>query len=601
MIRARLALALTLTSALTLTLGACRPSVAPDCPTPDCKPEARPLPAAAEPGVDERFFEAASRLLDDYLDAYPLRAVALGLHKYDGRIRDASSEGLADEAARLRVALDELRSFDPAELSARARVERAALISTFDGELFGLEVRREPWTNPMFYMSGLELTAYISRDYAPLATRAKAIGAAARAGVTHLDHAAQNLEDYLPRTFVETALLQVRGTIRFVEVDVPAAMAGLSAADHAELDAALGALADALRGYEALLVERERSATDDFALGPERYVEMLARTQGIELDLPTLERIAAADLERNLALVEQTARELDPRKSVAELMAQVGADKPEVDQVLAEAASQTADTRQFVVERGLVTIPSEGPDPVAQVEVVETPAFMRWNSAFLDGAGPFEESSLPSFYYISPPDPAWPEDAQLAYIPSRTDLLFITVHEVWPGHFLHGLHVGVNESHILRALWNFTTGEGWAHYAEEMMWEQGLSEDPQVRLGQLQNALLRDVRFVAALGLHTRGMTIEAATELFQTQAFQDPVNARQQAVRGTFDPMYLGYTLGKLIILDLREDWLAGQRAAGAEPDLRRFHDELLGHAAAPLPAIREAMLGPGAGPMLE
>jgi uncharacterized protein (DUF885 family) len=341
------------------------------------------------------------------------------------------------------------------------------------------------------------------------------------------------------------------------------------------------------------LLERQASATDEFALGSAGLLEMLARSQGIELDLNTLTRMAEADLARNLALVEAAAKQIDRRKSVAKVMAAVTADKPAPDQVLAEATQQVTRTRQFLIDHELVTIPASSEGPGAGVEVVETPPFMRWNSAFLDAAGPFEKTPLPSFYYISPPDPAWSADQQRDYIPGRTDLLFITVHEVWPGHFLHGLHVSDNDSHILGALWNFTTSEGWAHYAEQMMWEQGLSDDPRVQLGQLQNALLRDVRFVAALGLHTQGMSIDAATELFETKAFQDPVNARQQAVRGTFDPMYLGYTLGKLMILELREDWLAKQRASGADDSLRRFHDELLSHAAAPLPAIREAMLG--------
>lgn len=156
----------------------------------------------------------------------------------------------------------------------------------------------------------------------------------------------------------------------------------------------------------------------------------------------------------------------------------------------------------------------------------------------------------------------------------------------------------VNRSWILKSLWNFTTGEGWAHYTEQLMADAGFgprtsSGDPRVKLGQLQNALLRDVRFVVALGLHTDGMTLDEATELFRTKAFQDPVSARQQAVRGSFDPMYLGYTLGKLIVLSLRDDWLAQRRAAGADDSLKIFHDALLSYGAAPLPAIREAMVG--------
>ena len=559
-------------------------------PKPDC--------CAIEPQLhpDTQLHALAEFVLDGYFERYPLRGVALGKHELDGRIRDCSGPALQAELVVLRDDLAKLRSLDADALTPVGRVERAALISTLDAELFELEVRRAPWTNPMFYMADLELTAYIARDYAPLRERAKAVTDAAKAGVGHLAHAQGNLEAALARPFVDTALLQVRGTISFIEADVSAAFAGLEdPVEKRMLTDALAELTTALRGYETFLLERQATATDEFALGPERYVEMLARTQGIELDLPTLKRIAEADLAQNLAQVEALAKQIDSEKSPAEVMAMIAADKPTPERVLAVATEQAATARQFLIDHDIVTIPTQD-----VAVVTETPAFMRWNIAFLDGAGPFEKSALPSFYYISPPDPTWPLEQQQAYVPGTTDLLFITVHEVWPGHFLHGLHVKINRSWILKSLWNFTTGEGWAHYTEQLMADAGLrprtswtGDDPRIELGQLQNALLRDVRFVVALGLHTEGMTVDTATELFRTKAFQDPVSARQQAVRGTFDPMYLGYTLGKLIVLQLREDWLAQRRAAGSDDSLKTFHDALLSYGAAPLPAIREAMVG--------
>lgn len=553
------------------------------CPKPEC------CAIEPQPHPDTELQALAEFVLDGYFERYPLRGVALGRHELDGRIRDCSGAALEAELVALRGDLAKLRALEDYQLTPLGRVELAALISTLDAELFELEVRRSPWRNPMFYMADLELTAYIARDYAPLRERAKAVVDAAKAGVQHLEHARKNLEPTLARPFVDTALLQVRGTLSFVETDVPAAFAGLEdPVEKRMLSDALAELTTALLAFETLLLERQQSASDEFALGPDRYVEMLARTQGIELDLPTLKRIAEADLARNLAQVEALAKQIDPSKSAAEVMAMITADKPTPEQVLAVATEQASMARQFVIDHELVTIPTQD-----IAVVTETPAFMRWNSAFLDGAGPFEKSPLPSFYYISPPDPAWPVEQQREYIPGLTDLLFITIHEVWPGHFLHGLHVKVNRSWILKSLWNFTTGEGWAHYTEQMMADAGLGEDPRVRLGQLQNALLRDVRFVVALGLHTDGMTLDRATELFTTKAFQDPVSARQQAVRGTFDPMYLGYTLGKLIVLQLREDWQTAQRAAGADDSLKAFHDELLSYGAAPLPAIRSAMVG--------
>ena len=228
--------------------------------------------------------------------------------------------------------------------------------------------------------------------------------------------------------------------------------------------------------------------------------------------------------------------------------------------------------------------------PQSTVITSEAPCSCSFSSA-----GVFETRALPSFYYISPPDPSWPKRKQRDYVPGKSDLLFITIHEVWPGHFLHSLHVKVNESRILKSLWNYTTGEGWAHYAEEMMWNAGVSEDPRVHIGQLQNALLRNVRSLCALGMHTQGMTIDECKQMFIEQAFQDEANAEQQASRGTFDPMYLAYTVGKLAIMKMRRDL-----EAKGSFDAKRFHDALLSYGAAPLSAIRGALLPDSASALL-
>jgi uncharacterized protein (DUF885 family) len=205
---------------------------------------------------------------------------------------------------------------------------------------------------------------------------------------------------------------------------------------------------------------------------------------------------------------------------------------------------------------------------------------------------------LPSIYYISPPDPKWTRAEQDAYVPGRNDLLFISAHEVWPGHFLQFQHSNRSASKVGRLFGTTTFGEGWAHYAEELMWEAGLGAgDPAVHVGQLQNALLRNVRLVSAIGLHTGHMSVSEAETLFREKAFKDPGNARQQADRGTFDPGYGAYTLGKLMIRKLREDWTAPR---GGREAWRAFHDELLSYGSPPVPMVRRAMLGAASGPPL-
>ncbi len=553
--------------------------------------------APAERPPDGAFSEWTKQFLTRHFAAHPDSAVALGLHEHDGELPDHSSAGLERRLGAIAGALERLDSFDRAALSPAQRVEHGVINRALRAERFRLTVQREPQRSPMFYAGALDLTPYISRAYKPAEERAAAIIKVARGAGPYLRAGAKNLDPALPRTFLDTGLLQVRGLIEFCQKDVLEAMkaSGLSEARMGELAAATAEMVAALREFEGELLAREEGATDDYALGAETFVAMLRETEGLELSRERLEAIATEDLERNLATLRETAKQIDPSRSVGEVMAEVAARKPAPDEVLAVAGEQVARMRQAIVDRELVTIPTEN-----VAEVRPSPPFMRWNFAFLDGAGPFEQTALPSFYYISPPDPAWPKQQQADYIPSSADLLFVTVHEVWPGHFLHYQHIKTQPSDVLRSFWSYTAGEGWAHYVEQMMWEAGVSSDPRDHVGQLQNALLRDARFVSALGLHTGALELDGATALFREQAFQDEANARQQAVRGTFDPMYLAYTLGKLVILKLRADVRAKWAAEGKPFTLRAFHDELLAHGAAPLPVIRASMLGDDAGPVL-
>jgi uncharacterized protein (DUF885 family) len=386
--------------------------------------------------------------------------------------------------------------------------------------------------------------------------------------------------------------------IAFVQNDVPAALPGLDPALDAELRAALAGMAAALQRFADALTARLPAATSDYALGEETLLRMLRETQGVAISLSELERIAEEDLARNTAALEAAARAIDPSRDVRAVVAEVIADKPAVAEMVATASAQAVEARAFVLERGLVTIPSSN-----LAEVRETPPYMRFNIAFLDGSGPFEKTRMPSFYYISPPEASWPEEQQRQYVPDRSSLASITVHELFPGHYLHALHMKKQRSRVLRTFRNYATSEGWAHYAEELMAEHGFApsrEAARFRVGQLVMALVRNVRFVSAIGLHARGMTVEQSAALFRERALQDPGNAEQQAARGTFDPMYGRYTLGKLMIRKLRDDYRAREEAAGRAFSLREFHDRFLSYGAPPIPVIRQEMLGPQAGPPL-
>ncbi len=547
----------------------------------------RAKPAAPDGAEDAAFAAKVDTFMQGHLAFRPTFGIELGLHDdYDGKVPDRSKAAIAAEVARLHAAEQTFVAFAEAKLSKQRRVEREVVLAEIRKELFELETRRRPFRDPVFYLFKFSLNTYIARDYAPAPQRATAMLRACEGAQTYYKQAIDNLEPQLPKAFLQAGIFISKGVMGFIGGDAKRAFANLpDQALRTNLDACLDKLGIQVGEFEVSLEKRMPTGTDDFRLGADNLVAMLRATEGIETDLPTLEKMAKADLERNRTAIIEAAKAIDPARDAVAVIAEVSADKPAPDKVLAEATDQLGRLRTFLVDKQIVSLPR--PDPV---EVRESPAFMRGNFAALGGVGPFEKTSLPSYYYIAPPDPAWPVEQQRGYIMSRPDLLFTSVHEVYPGHFVQGMHERASGSRVLQTFETYTASEGWAHYVEEMMWEQGLGDrDPRMHIGQLKNALLRDVRFLVALGYHAGTMTPDEATKLFMEQAFADPGMAKQQALRGTIDPMFLGYTLGKLLIMQLRADW----QAANPGKTLRDFHDEFLRYGEAPLPVTRRMMLG--------
>ncbi len=379
----------------------------------------------------------------------------------------------------------------------------------------------------------------------------------------------------------------------YFQNDVPAAFSDVS--DSVLQEKFLTANVRAIRAMNDLMawLERQKStATDSFALGPKLFSEMLRVSEHVDIPLAELERIGRQDLERNLAALREACARYAPGKSVQDCIDREQADKP-AGNLLVAAQKQLAELKKFVASQKLASIPG-----TEDVMVKESPPYMRWNSASISIPGPFEKG-LPSRYYITLPDPSWSHKARLDYVPGKATLLFTSVHEVWPGHFLQFLHARQCPFTSGKIFGSYAFSEGWAHYAEEMMWDAGLQkDDPEAHIGQLKEALLRDVRYLSALGLHTGGMTVQQSEQMFREKAFQDSANAHQQALRGTFDPGYLNYTIGKLMIRQLRDDWCAtrgGRKAWG------QFHDAFLSYGAPPIPLVRAIMLGPNSGPALK
>lgn len=543
-------------------------------------------PASAQPARQRVISWPA--FVANYIDAYfahrPDLAVMAGRHEFDGRLPNWSREGIALMVHFLkeqRAAAEKFGSLNRAQ-----EFERQYLIAQIDGDLFQLEVAEAPFINPTYYTSfqGLDPNVYVTRAYAPLVERMAAFVAYARNVPAAVEQIRGNLRTPMPRTFINVGRTGFGGLASFFEKDVPAVFAPVKDVKLQEEFAAANQEAiAALKSLDQWLESQLEHATDNFALGPEKFSQMLRMTEMVDVPLDELTKIGQRDLDRNLAALKAACNKLAPGRSIAECIKLVQSNKPTEGPVQA-ARDQLGGLKSFLVEHSIVTIPS--PD-TARVE--ESLPYMRWNSAYINIPGPYEKR-LPAIYYIAPPDPSWTEQEQQEYIPSYSELLFTSIHEVWPGHFLQFLHSNRSTSKFGQVFVGYAFAEGWAHYTEELMWEAGLqNDDPAVHIGQLLNALLRNVRFMSAISLHTGKMTVEQSEKMFREVAFQDPAGARQQAARGTFDPAYLNYTMGKLMIRKLRDDWCAER---GGREAWREFHDLFLSYGGPPIPLIRKAML---------
>jgi hypothetical protein len=542
----------------------------------------------------------AAQFIEDTFRAQPFFAVQSGRHEFDGQMPDWSAAGFATEISRLRAARSKAESFNPAALTPSQRFERQYVLSVTETELFWVERARSPFTNPVWYIDRLDPEVYLSRDYAPLETRLKGYIGYARAIPRLAADIRANLHMPMARTLLERGIEGFGGFATFYRKDVPAVFASIQdAAARKDLADADAAAAKAMKDLRDWLVAERKRATEDFALGEPLFLDMLKSTEQVDTPIADLLRIGQEDLDRNLQALKDACTQFLPKGSLSACVRKMEADKPPGGPVEG-ARRQLADLKAFVLERNIATIPS-----MDEALVAVAPPYNRGNAAYINVPGPYDKA-VAATYNIAPPDASWSKKEQEEYIPGKDDLLYTSVHEVWPGHFLQFLHANRNPSRIA-ALWvGYGYAEGWAHYAEEMMWEEGLGNtegrpgDPEQHIGQLANALLRNVRFMSAIGLHTRGMTVAQSEKMFRDSAFSDPADARQQAARGTYDPAYLNYTLGKLMIRRLRTDWVAKQAAQGGDPRAhwKAFHDRFLSYGGPPIPLVRKEMMGE-AGPL--
>ncbi|GGO89873.1 DUF885 domain-containing protein [Stakelama pacifica] len=522
--------------------------------------------------------------IEQWFKLDPAFAVYQGRHDFDGKLPDWSEKGLDAKAAFLKETVRKARTFN--NLNKQQQFERDYIIKVAEGQLFWLEDADLPHRNPSYYVGGgLDPNVYVARNYADPKVRMRAMIEFFNAVPQSAQQIRANLQMPLPETFIDYGVAAFNGFAEYYTGDARAAFADVKDDGlHQRFDESAMRAAKSLQGLAQWLDNNRGKATQHFQLGPERFARMLKTTEAVDIPLDQLEAIGRADLKRNQQALAAACAEYAAGKTIPECVGKMNADKPEGGPVAA-ARKQVEQLRAFVTSHDLVSIPG-----TEQARVEEAPPYNRQNLAYIDPPGPFEKG-IPSIYYISPPNPEWSKEKQQAYIPGKDDLLFVTVHEVMPGHFVQFLHANRSDFLFGRLFVGYAFAEGWAHYAEEMMWDAGYGDgSPEVHIGQLSNALLRDCRFLSAIGLHARGMTVAQSREMFEQQCYIDPGNAEQQAARGTYDPAYLNYTLGKLMIRKLRDDWTASR---GGRKAWKAFHDQFLSYGGPPIPLVRQQMMG--------
>jgi uncharacterized protein (DUF885 family) len=556
-----------------------------------------PPPTAAPKGpslASQEWNKLTAGFIESYLAAQPFFAAQAGRHEFDGQLPDLSSHGIRREIARLHDQRDQIAAVDPKTLQPREQFDREYLLAVVDRDLFWMEKAKFPFSNPSWYIDKIDPDMYLNRNYAPLTVRMKAYIKYARGIPKMVKDIKENLQSPLPKSYVELGIAQYGGLSDFYSKDVAPSFASVTDPDlQKQLSDANAAAAQSMDALKQTLVEFSKKANDKYALGPDLYAQMVKETESVDVPVDQIEAAGKADLERNSAALKAECDTYAPKAPLAQCVAKMSAHKPK-DGAVEAARAQLVMLKEFIVKNNVVSIPSTD-----EAMVAEAPPYNRSNAAFIQVPGPYDRGVV-SVFNIAPPDPKWSKAEQAAYVPSEASLLFTSVHEVWPGHFLQFLHSNSNPAK-LEGLWvGYAYAEGWAHYCEEMMYERGLGKDePEQHIGQLTDALLRDVRLLSSIGLHTHGMTVAQSEKMFREQAFQDPGNARQQAARGTYDPAYLNYTLGKLMIRKLRADWIAKHAAAGAgapadpQAQWHDFHDEFLSYGGPPIPLLRKQMLG--------
>ena len=559
---------------------------------------------AAVPADTVAADQAFAKLADQYFDAFylptnPSAATSYGFHEYDGKLEDFSRAGIASEVKALKGWEQRVAAVDPASLSLFVRGDRDLVLNSIRSSLLTLQSIR-PWEkNPDFYSSGITSSAFtlMERKFAPPETRLRDLISRERQMPAALLAARANLKNP-PKIYTEIALEQLPGLIQFFRHDVPSAFTDVSDATlKKQFATSNDAVIKALGDYQAWLKHDVLPKSHgDFRIGAKVFREKLKYDEMVDLPLGKLVALDEANMKANQAEFAKVAKELDPDKTPRQVLAELAADHPPSDKILDTFRATFGTLIGFIDSHHIITIPS-----TVRPTVEETPPFMRATTfASMDTPGPYEAKATTAYFNVTLPEKDWPKQridefmAQFSY-PVITS---IATHEAYPGHYIQFLWMHRVNDRVRKLLGSATNAEGWAHYCEQMMLDEGLAqyEFPKdrrqqllLKLGQLQDALLRNARFIVGIKLHTGQMTLGQAKDFFVKQGYQSPAVAEVETKRGTSDPTYLYYTLGKLEILKLRADV---EKKEGANFNLEQFHDDFMQHGFAPIAIVRREML---------
>jgi len=558
---------------------------------------------AQSQNADGVFTKLADDYIQGYLGARPQMGTMLGVHEYDGKLSDLTQSSLNAELARLQSFDRRLAELDPHQLSPQGFYDYRILRGAIKREIFSFDQMQIYSQNPMTYAGVLDVNIYIKRNFAPLEERVRSIIALLNQAPKIFSAARTNLAESLPRPQIEIALDMAGGAADFLAKDLVDALKPVKNEKlMADFNTANARAIEELRGYGTYLKEQKLpKANERYALGREKYSRLLEYGEMVTLSPEQLLEIGTRELHRKQEVFADAAKQLDPSKKAIEVFKAIQKDHPTEQNLIPDTARDLEMIRQFLVDHKIISLPS-----TVRAQVTETPQYLRATSfASMDTPGPFETKATEAYYYVTPPEANWPAEQKEEWLSAfnyyTTDV--VSIHEAYPGHYVQFLHLNASPANKLEKIFgSYAFMEGWAHYAEQMMVDEGFgastsaapTNEERVKaakylLAQADEALLRFCRLCVSIKMHCQGMTVDEATKFFQDNCYYEQKPARQEAMRGAFDPEYLYYTLGKLEIFKLREDY---QKQEGAAFTLQKFHDEMLRHGAPPIRLLREVLL---------